>query len=163
MNGHMDIADSCCIIVPAYREAGRIAPVVRSILGYCPHVVVIDDGSDDATAEEAGEAGAEVIRHAQNRGKGAALHTGLQYARERGYRLMITMDADGQHDPAAIPHFLSAHSETGCRVLTGNRMASTEIMPLIRRWTNQFMSWLLSREMKQHVTLDLEVTRKLGL
>ena len=141
----------CCVIVPAYNEARRIAPVVRGILEHVKDVVVVDDGSADETAHEAERAGAVVIRHAVNQGKGVALTTGFEYARQQGFELVITMDADGQHEPADLPRFLEAYVRTGIPVLIGNRMGAASRMPFVRRCTNWFMSWLLSREMKQYV------------
>lgn len=141
----------CCILVPAFNEAGRIGGVVKDILAQCPDVCVIDDGSADATAEEARTAGAHVLVHAANRGKGAALNTGFEYARREGFEVVITMDADGQHAPEEIADFLEAYARTRIPVLIGNRMAGPEGMPLIRRLTNMYMSWLLSRKMGQYV------------
>lgn len=140
-----------CVIVPAYREGGRIGAVVKGIRPWCDDVIVVDDGSDDRTADEAASAGAIVIRHAVNRGKGAALETGFRVARERGFDYAITMDGDGQHVPEDIRTFMDAYRTTGTPVLIGNRMADTRAMPFVRRWTNRFMSWLLSREMGQRV------------
>lgn len=139
-----------CVIVPAYREAARIGAVVGRIRQH-GYVLVVDDGSDDGTAAAAEAAGAEVIRHGTNRGKGVALNTGFQYARERGFDIVITMDGDGQHDPDDIPAFLSAYARTGDAVIIGNRMDCPVNMPFVRRMTNRFMSWLLSRQMGQQV------------
>jgi glycosyltransferase involved in cell wall biosynthesis len=140
-----------CVIVPAYGEEARIGEVVAGIRRHCPQVVVVDDGSGDRTAAAAEQAGATVLRHAVNQGKGAALNTGFQYAREGGYDFVITMDADGQHDPDDIPAFLDAYRRTGVPVLIGNRMDAAGAMPLVRRLTNRFMSRLLSRRMGQAV------------
>lgn len=140
-----------CALIPAFREAGRIGPVVRRVLDFLPDVVVVDDGSGDATADEAREAGAVVLKHEVNQGKGAALTTGLTYAKSRGFAWVVTLDADGQHDPADIPKFVEAYVRTGIPVLVGNRMGETAAMPRVRRWTNTFMSSLLSREMGQFV------------
>ena len=101
--------DSFCVVVPAYREAGRIGDVARRILTFCDLLVVVDDGSLDETAIEAQVAGAHVIRHSENRGKGAALETGFAYARGADLEFVITMDADGQHDPAHIPELVEAY------------------------------------------------------
>jgi glycosyltransferase involved in cell wall biosynthesis len=139
------------VLVPAYREADHIADVVRGILRRAPRVLVVDDGSDDATAVRAEEAGAQVVRHAVNRGKGAAVHTGLRHARGAGLEFVIVMDADGQHDPDEIPAFVDTYRRTGCPVLVGNRMADPRGMPLLRRLTNRVMSALLSRKMGQRV------------
>lgn len=140
-----------CVIIPAFREEKRIGDVVRAVRRSGLDVVVVDDGSQDATAAVATEAGAKVIRHEQNQGKGVALNTGFQYARENGYDAAITMDADGQHSPDEVPKFIEAYVRTGIPVLVGNRMADVKGMPLVRRLTNQFMSWLLSRAMGQYV------------
>jgi len=142
---------SLCVLVPAYEEEARVASTVKRVQEYASNVVVIDDGSSDRTAEVAKEAGAMVIRHEQNRGKGVALQTGFDHAREQGHELVITLDADGQHDPAAIPEFLRTYEKTGLPVLIGNRMGDRINMPFVRRCTNMFMSWLLSREIGQRV------------
>ena len=140
-----------CVLIPAYQEEAHIAAVVRETLDYCPDVVVIDDGSSDNTAQIAAEAGATVIEHVHNQGKGAALQTGFDHARKNGYDLALTMDADGQHAPSDIPAFLQAYERTHSPVFVGNRMGSVADMPRLRRWVNRFMSDLLSRVMGQHV------------
>ena len=140
-----------CVIIPAFHEESRIAAVVRAVREQGLDVVVIDDGSGDRTAAEAEAAGARVIVHPQNMGKGVALNTGFEYAREHGFHAVITMDADGQHAPAEAPKFIEAYVRTGVPVLIGNRMADVENMPRIRLWTNRFMSWILSRVMGQYV------------
>lgn len=140
-----------CVIVPAYREGGRIGKVVEGIRKYAEHVVVVDDGSPDGTAAEAERAGAVVLRHGVNKGKGIALNTGFDYARKNGFEFVITLDADGQHDPDDIPAFIDAYRRTGTPVLIGNRMDRADTMPMVRRLTNRYMSWLLSRQMGQRV------------
>jgi glycosyltransferase involved in cell wall biosynthesis len=140
-----------CIIIPGYNEAGRIGAVVKAAKAYCPDIVVIDDGSKDSTADEARKAGATVIVHEVNKGKGVALNTGFLYAKDKGYEFLITMDADGQHDPADIPGFIDAYKSGNYACIVGNRMAKVQGMPLVRKLTNLFMSWLISREMHQWV------------
>jgi len=140
-----------CIIIPGYNEAARIGSVVTAALRHCPDVVVVDDGSGDATAQAAEQAGAVVLKHGVNKGKGAALETAYRYAEKQGYDFIINMDADGQHDAAEIPAFVEAYRRTGAPVVVGNRMAHADAMPFVRRMTNRFMSWLLSREMGQRV------------
>ncbi len=140
-----------CVVIPAYNEERRIAAVVRRAKEQVPAVIVVDDGSRDGTAREAEAAGASVLRHESNRGKGAALETGFRYARGHGFDYVITMDGDGQHDPADLPKFVEAYVRTGIPVLVGNRMADAGQMPWIRRFTNRVMSWLLSRDMGQYV------------
>ena len=140
-----------CILIPAFKEEKHIAAVVREVLDYCPDVIVIDDGSPDDTAQVAAAAGATVLEHVRNQGKGAALQTGFDHARARGYDLAITLDADGQHAPSDIPAFLQAYERTHSPVLVGNRMGNVADMPRLRRFVNRFMSALLSRVMGQHV------------
>ncbi len=140
-----------CVIVPGYQEEGRIGKVVEGIRRHCRDVVVVDDGSTDGTAAEAERAGAAVLKHGVNKGKGAALNTGFKHAIEGGYEFAITMDADGQHDPDDIPVLVEAYTRTGTPVIIGNRMDNTEHMPWLRRATNVYMSWLLSRRMGQRV------------
>jgi glycosyltransferase involved in cell wall biosynthesis len=138
-------------ILPAYREAGRIGEVVRAVRAQGVDAVVIDDGSGDGTDKEAQEAGAMVVRHGTNKGKGVALSTGFSYAQSAGYDVVITMDSDGQHDPAEIPRFVEAYDRTKIPVLVGNRMADLSTMPLVRQWTNLFMSRLLGNMMGQYM------------
>jgi glycosyltransferase involved in cell wall biosynthesis len=144
------LAEKGCMLIPAYKEGERIAEVVDDVLKVCPNVVVVDDGSPDDTAEVAENAGATVLVQEVNQGKGAALNRGFEYAREKGYEFVVTLDGDGQHAAADIPAFIDAYAE-GMPVIIGNRMSDTATMPLIRRLTNQFMSWLLSRKMGQRV------------
>ena len=141
----------CCVVMPAYMEEQRIGDVVRRSLEHVNDIIVIDDGSTDRTGAEAAAAGATVIRHERNLGKGVALNTGFKYAREHHFDYLITMDADGQHDPDDLPEFIEAYQRTGIPVLIGNRMGAVGNMPLVRKLTNRFMSWLLSREMRQYV------------
>ncbi|MFO7871581.1 MAG: glycosyltransferase family 2 protein [Kiritimatiellia bacterium] len=140
-----------CVLMPAYREGKKIREVLRRILKHCRDTVVIDDGSDDGTAEEAEKTGATVLRHRVNRGKGAALATGFEYAGKGNFEFVIVMDADGQHDPDDIPVFIRAFDRGAGPVIAGNRMGNTENMPLVRRMTNRFMSGLLSGKMGQRV------------
>ena len=140
-----------CVLIPAFKEANHIAAVVREVRDYCPAVIVIDDGSPDDTARLAAEAGATVLEHVRNQGKGAALQTGFDHARAHGYDLAITLDADGQHAPSDIPAFLQAYERTHSPVLVGNRMGDVATMPPLRRFVNRTMSALLSRVMGQHV------------
>ena len=151
MQGNPRDRQRFCVVAPAYMEEKRIGDVVRRIHRHAADVIVVDDGSTDRTAAEAAAAGAVVLRHERNQGKGAALNTGFQYAREHKFDYLITMDADGQHDPEDLPVFIEAYRRTGIPVLIGNRMGTLSNMPLVRKLTNRFMSWLLSREMRQYV------------
>ena len=94
---------SILALIPAFEEGPRIAPVVTGALAHLP-VVVVDDGSSDDTAAAAEAAGAMVLRQRPNAGKGAALRAGFRYALDGGAAAVITLDADGQHDPGEIPY-----------------------------------------------------------
>jgi glycosyltransferase involved in cell wall biosynthesis len=128
--------------IPAWNEAGRLGPIVEATRAQLP-VLVVDDGSADETAAVAEGAGAMVVRHSENQGKGVALLTGFAWALEREYEAVLTLDADGQHDPADIPKFLAAYAAGAGDLIVGRRNFSH--MPFPRRYTNPFGSWLLSQ------------------
>jgi len=129
-------------LIPAWNEAERIGPVLQGVLTYVPALVVAD-GSQDATAAVAAAAGAQVVRHEVNRGKGAALATGFAWALAHAYKAVLTLDADGQHDPVDIPRFLDAYRAGGSDLIIGRR--DFRVMPFPRGYTNPFGSWLLSK------------------
>jgi len=133
-------------LIPCYFEEKCIHDVARRALSQLDHVLVVDDGSTDATEAEARKSGAEVIRHAVNQGKGAAIKTGLHALLEHAaLEYILILDGDGQHLPEEIGHFLGTANGTGATMLVGNRMSDTRAMPFVRRLTNRFMSWRISR------------------
>ncbi len=99
-------------LLPAYEEGSRIGAVVEAARRHLP-VLVVDDGSTDDTSDRAEEAGAVVLPQRPNQGKGAALRMGFRRALDEGYDAVITLDADGQHDPDEIPRFLAAFAGVG--------------------------------------------------
>jgi glycosyltransferase involved in cell wall biosynthesis len=134
-------------LIPGYNEGPRIASVVRAALEFLP-VIVVDDGSGDDTAARAREAGATVIEQRPNQGKGAALRTGFRSALDSGYDAAVTLDADGQHDPAEIPRFLDAwRTEPRPDLVIGRR--NFRSMPPIRRLSNELggraFSWAVGQ------------------
>lgn len=129
-------------VIPGYQEGPRIAAVVAAARQYLP-VVVVDDGSTDDTAAQAEAAGATVIRQAPNQGKGAALREGFRHALEEGVRAVVTLDADGQHDPAEIPRFRSTFEGAHPELIVGRR--DFRQMPPVRRLSNMIGGWILSR------------------
>lgn len=131
-------------IVPAWREEGRVGEVVRRLRVVVPEVLVVDDGSPDGTAREARDAGASVIVHERNRGKGAALRTGFAWALARGADPVLTLDADGQHIPEEAPRLSSCAERTRADIVVGTRRFDPREMPFARRWTNRTMSAVLS-------------------
>lgn len=133
------------VLIPAYQEEDSVADVVTEALAYLPHVMVVDDASNDATADRAEEAGAVVLRRTVNGGKGAALTEGFQYVLEQGFDAVITLDADGFHDPDQIPKFIETYQRTHLPVLIGSRMAEPEHVLLVRRWSIRVMTYWLNR------------------
>ncbi len=112
-------------IIPAYNEASHVGVVVARTRPFADVVLVVDDGSTDGTAEAARAAGARVVRHALNRGLGAALGTGFEAARRLGADVAVTLDADGQHDPSEIPKFTEA-VRGGADFVIGSRLIAPE-------------------------------------
>ena len=106
---------------------------------------MVDDGSTDHTAAEASKAGARVIRHATKCGKGAALRTGFGALQQEGFPWALTIDGDGQHDPADVPAMVRKAEQEQLDLVVGNRMSEAGSLPLLRRWTNRWMSYLISR------------------
>ena len=141
----LDWPRCCAVIIPCLNEAATVVEVVRAARQWLSHVIVVDDGSTDATARVAAEAGAEVLRHETRRGKGAALESGFRHARARGFEWVLTLDADGQHDATDIGNFLRAVETTGAPLIVGNRMPGAAAMPWVRRHVNRVMSWCISR------------------
>jgi glycosyltransferase involved in cell wall biosynthesis len=131
-------------VIPAYLEEKHIADVVRRTLRQLDNVLVIDDGSTDATAETARNAGAEIIVHPHNRGKGESIKTGLRHWLDRNFIYVVILDGDGQHLPEEIERFLAAAS-TRAELFVGTRMNDVREMPLLRRSVNRYMSNRISR------------------
>lgn len=132
------------IVIPAYNEERYIAPLLNNLPAITREIVVIDDGSKDATYQIVQKMGIPVI-HQHHQGKGAALKTGFKYAIEKGYEWVIIIDGDGQHDWKDIYGFIEAISKGNSDMIIGSRMADITTMPVLRRVTNQFMSTLLSK------------------
>lgn len=135
-------------LIPAYNEAQRITPVIAGARVHLP-VLVVDDGSRDDTVVVAEAAGATVLRQIPNQGKGAALRAGLRWALDREYDAIVTLDADGQHDPAEIPALLAAFTASRADLLIGSRDFSQ--MPFTRRIANTVGRWSFSSALGQPV------------
>jgi len=125
-------------IIPALNAERSIGAVVRDCKAVVRDVLVVDDGSADRTAEVAREAGAQVVSHPANRGKGAALKTGFAYALEHSFDAVVTLDADGQHLASEIPKFFAAREETGADLIIGGRAHLFGQMLPRRRFANRF-------------------------
>lgn len=140
-------AADCCAVLPTFNNAATLADVVRRTLAHCPEVIVVDDGSTDATpdilASLRDTPGLECLTYPdhRNRGKGAALLTGLRRAAERGFRCAVTLDTDGQHDPADIDTLRDYEREhPGCLVI-GARNMRADGMPAKNTFANKFSNF----------------------
>ena len=142
---------SIAAVIPAYGEEKHIGDVVRRTRQQLDHVLVVDDGSNDQTAARAREAGAEVIVHPQNRGKGEAIKTGLRHWLDRQFTYVVILDADGQHLPEEIDRFVNAASTLDAQLFIGTRMNDLSGMPPLRRIVNRYMSKRISRTCGQKI------------
>jgi len=140
-----------CVVIPAFQAGQTIGPIVERVKTLGLDVVVVDDGSRDATATAASARGAVVISHLRNRGKGQALRSGFDYARRQRYDGVVTMDSDGQHDPSEILLLIRAAEVQHAGMVLGNRMADGTVMPAVRRRTNRLMSAIVSAIAKQPI------------
>jgi glycosyltransferase involved in cell wall biosynthesis len=136
--------ESCAIVIPCFNEARQIGALVKQCRAYLPKVLVVDDGSDDRTADEARSAGAQVLLHSSNKGKGVALASGLAMAQQSGFAWAVTMDGDGQHAATDIPKFLQCAERSEATLVIGNRMDDARHMPPLRRFVNYWMSRRIS-------------------
>lgn len=140
-----------CVVIPAYNAAKTLSPLIRHIRQLKLDAVVVNDGSTDDTAQVAAAAGALVISHLANHGKGVAIRSGFAFAVETGYDAVVIMDGDGQHDPAELPRFLEEAARDRVAMVVGNRVQERWRMPRIRRWTNQVMSGVVSWVARQDI------------
>jgi len=142
---------SIAAVIPAYGEEKHIGDVVRRTRQQLDHVLVVDDGSNDQTAARAREAGAEVIVHPQNRGKGEAIKTGLRHWLDRQFTYVVILDADGQHLPEEIDRFVNVALASDAQLFIGTRMNDLSGMPPLRRIVNRYMSRRISRTCGQRI------------
>jgi glycosyltransferase involved in cell wall biosynthesis len=125
------------VLIPAYNAAESLQGVIEGIKGYLSSILVVDDGSTDATTAIASAAGVQIMRHPINRGKGMALRTGFWFLMHQGYQAIITMDADGQHDPSYIPLFIDAYEKGKGDIVIGSRAREFHAMSRLRRFWNK--------------------------
>jgi glycosyltransferase involved in cell wall biosynthesis len=140
-----------CAVIPCFNEGRTIRRIAAAVRAHLATVIVVDDGSSDSTASEALAGGATVLKQARNCGKGAALKLGFAWATENGFRAALTIDGDGQHDVDEVPLFLAAYDLGDCEIVVGNRMSDTRSMPFVRRLSNRFSSWVISRMAGQRI------------
>lgn len=143
---YMGKKENLYIVIPAYNEAQVIGSVINKLIktGY-KFVLVVDDGSKDETKTKAEKAGAYVVRHMLNRGKGAAVKTGIEAAKLLGASLIVTIDADGQHNPDDI-HGLVQKIHEGYEVVLGSRFLKKNNIPFFKKAANifgNFFTWFI--------------------
>ncbi len=131
-------------IIPAFNEADTIAMVIHGVAGSVTHVLVVDDGSTDGTSQIARQAGAEVLEHRQNRGKGQAIRSALAAVADTGFTHALILDADMQHLPNEAARLLDAAARTGADVVLGERQFDRTGMPAARYHANRIGSRVLS-------------------
>lgn len=136
---------AACILIPAYNAALTVSGVVTECLTHNLAIVVVDDGSDDATAASLAGLPITLLRHQQNQGKGAALRTGFAWAVQQGYDAVVTLDADGQHDPTAIPHLIAAAEAGKYGCMLASRHSQFDQMAGLRRVWNRFGVWCMQK------------------
>lgn len=140
-----------CIVIPVYNESQNLGSLLVKLKGQKPDVLVVDDGSSDGCSDIAKKYTGTVIRNDAQQGKGYSLKVGFNYALQKGYDGVLTMDGDGQHEPDDIPKFLKEAARLKSCIVNGNRMESAKNMPFIRLLTNRFMSFMISSVCRQKI------------
>jgi glycosyltransferase involved in cell wall biosynthesis len=154
LQGHYQ--DKVGVLIPAYNEAQNIQRVINGVRSVVPgiDIVVVNDGSKDATAQLARQVGAKVISHPFNMGYGVACQTGYKYASRHGYDYVIQMDADGQHEPTCVRDLLEAVRDPEVDIVLGSRWLSDVPYegPLLRKFGKVFFAFLANVLTGLHVT-----------
>lgn len=150
------------VLIPAYNESTRIGPVITAAQQFLP-VLVVDDGSVDETELVTKTSGTDVLRQVPNQGKGAALRAGFKKAIADGYAAVITLDADGQHDPAEIPLFIEEYRSRNADLIIGAR--NFQQMPLTRKLANSLgrviFSWAIGTNIRDNQSGYRLISRRL--
>ncbi len=134
-----------CVLIPAYNAEGTLKKVIEGTKRNRIDIIVVDDGSTDSTAQIGREMRVTVLRHPKNRGKGRALRTGFAHVVEHGYEAVITLDADGQHDPGEIPRFVELYRKENPDMIIGSRAAQFDQMRWLRCFWNRLGARAVSR------------------
>jgi glycosyltransferase involved in cell wall biosynthesis len=140
MNGR----DEYVLVIPAYNESSTIRKVVQGALRYFGTVIVVDDGSSDDTAEKLSNLPVTLLHHPENMGKAASLWNGMQMALNLGAKGIVTMDGDGQHDPADLPRLLMAAQTHPDRLVIGSRLWNRDVIPRARYRANRFANFWIA-------------------
>ena len=151
----MSLYHDVWIVIPAYNEASVIGDVVADVRSVFPNVVVVDDGGRDDTGDRAFAAGAHVVRHPVNLGQGAAIQTGVEYARSRpGAKIFATFDADGQHRVKDVVRMIDRLQTEDLDIVIGTRFADQppDRMPMLKRLLLPLVAKLSPSSRKLHLT-----------
>ena len=140
-----------CLLIPAYNEAQALGLLVKEVCARGFDVLVVDDGSSDASSSIARSAGAVVVVNSRNHGKGYSLQRGFDYILSRDYDALITLDGDGQHSPEDLDKFITLFEQKKPDIICGNRMRNPQGMPGVRFVTNKIMSGLISLVCRQKI------------
>ena len=127
------------VCIPAFNEEKLIVDVIKKSLNYADRVVVCDDGSTDLTSEQAKNAGAIVLKHEKNMGKGHAMKSLFKYAKDIDADVVVTIDGDGQFLPEQIPNLIEPILENNFDIVIGNRFSDDEEMPSYRKAGNKIL------------------------
>ena len=130
-------------VIPAYNDEATIGSIVLKTKKHVDGVIVVDDGSKDKTAEVAELAGADVVKHKRNRGKGAAIRDGINKAKELDPDVVVCLDADAQHEPEEIPVLIEGVSDEGADIVIGSRFLKHSVrnLPLYRRFGQKILDF----------------------
>lgn len=132
------------IIIPAYNEVKTIHDIARRALSQCDRVIIVDDGSTDATLDKISNLSVDLIRHPVNQGKAASLQDGIRFAIEAGAELLVTLDADGQHRPEDIPRLVEQAIAHPDYIIIGSRLADKSSFPAKRYYANKFANFWIA-------------------
>lgn len=141
---HWPSSDGVWIVIPAYNEERTIRALAEAALALGPRVLVIDDGSSDATAQELRGLPLTLLRHASNRGKAASLRTAFEHALSLDATCVVTLDGDGQHDPLDAPNLLAVWQRRPDRLVIGSRLHDRSSFPPLRYFGNRFACFWIS-------------------
>jgi glycosyltransferase involved in cell wall biosynthesis len=148
----MHTSEKICILIPAYNAGSTVGSVLQKIRPLQIDTLVVNDGSGDDTGKRALENGADLLEHSSNLGKGAALRTGFQYVLQRNYEVVITIDADGQHDPSEIPSLFRVFGRVRPDILIGSRAQEFDRMTFLRRFWNRLGARAIARYCHADIT-----------
>lgn len=137
-------AELLAVVIPAYNEAATIADITLRALKQTDLVIVVDDGSTDDTSSQLIGLPVVLLKHHQNQGKAASLQTGFDYALKQGAKKIITLDADGQHQPEDISRVLKASDQHPKKIIIAARLKGQKSAPGLRLFANRFANFWIS-------------------